>query len=278
MRTVHAALDAGLRLLDTAVNYGSKRGRTGYSEALVARALAPWSGDPDDVVVVCKGGNLRTDEQTFVQDASRHQQRRTSAARRGADGRRHRGGREPALTVVARRAARPPAVRGLGHRVPLLEPPGRQRTGRRPRAGAPGVRRGRPRARGLPTPGRAGLGPGSIAGRAAPPGGAPTRDDPRQRRGGTDTAHRRRAQPAARRPHDLIGGTTVRRLGERVGGALTVLAHRWHRGGEQPASVGLAPSGLDHRHGNRPGIHAGLQPGDGGRSAAICSAAGAGGS
>jgi hypothetical protein len=123
MRTVHAALDAGLRLLDTAVNYGSKRGRTGYSEALVARALAPWSGDPDDVVVVCKGGNLRTDEQTFVQDASRHQQRRTSAARRGADGRRHRGGREPALTVVARRAARPPAVRGPGHRVPLLEPP-----------------------------------------------------------------------------------------------------------------------------------------------------------
>ncbi|TFV89798.1 aldo/keto reductase [Blastococcus sp. CT_GayMR16] len=70
LRTVHAALGAGVRLLDTAVNYGSDAAELGYSEALVARALASWNGDADDVLVVCKGGNLRTDELTFVQDAS----------------------------------------------------------------------------------------------------------------------------------------------------------------------------------------------------------------
>jgi aryl-alcohol dehydrogenase-like predicted oxidoreductase len=70
LRTVHAALDAGVRLVDTAANYGSTGGELGYCEALVARALASWGGNSDDVLVVAKGGNLRTDEESFVQDAS----------------------------------------------------------------------------------------------------------------------------------------------------------------------------------------------------------------
>lgn len=70
VRTVHAALDAGVRLIDTAVNYGSTATELGYDEALVARALASWQGDPDEVLVVCKGGNLRSDDEPYVQDGS----------------------------------------------------------------------------------------------------------------------------------------------------------------------------------------------------------------
>lgn len=70
IRTVHAALDDGVRLIDTAINYGSNAAELGFCEALVARALATWGGDTSEVLVVGKGGNLRTDEQSFVQDAS----------------------------------------------------------------------------------------------------------------------------------------------------------------------------------------------------------------
>lgn len=70
IRTVHAALDAGCRLIDTAVNYCASGSELGYCEALVRKALDSWSGASDDVLVVCKGGNLRTDELVFVQDGS----------------------------------------------------------------------------------------------------------------------------------------------------------------------------------------------------------------
>jgi aryl-alcohol dehydrogenase-like predicted oxidoreductase len=70
IRTIHAALDAGVRLLDTAINYCMRESEMGRNERLVAKALAAWSGDADEVVVVCKGGNRRTDEKMFVHDAS----------------------------------------------------------------------------------------------------------------------------------------------------------------------------------------------------------------
>jgi aryl-alcohol dehydrogenase-like predicted oxidoreductase len=70
IRTIHAALDAGVRLIDTAINYGSNAAELGYCEALVARALAAWSGSADEVLVVAKGGNLRSDTESFRQDAS----------------------------------------------------------------------------------------------------------------------------------------------------------------------------------------------------------------
>src|SRR5437588_10584721 len=53
VRTVHAALDAGVRLIDTAINYCTNASELGYNEALVNRALTSWSGDGDDVAVVC---------------------------------------------------------------------------------------------------------------------------------------------------------------------------------------------------------------------------------
>ena len=70
MRTLHAALDAGVRVVDTAVNYGADASELGFNEALVARGLASWTGDADKVLVVCKGGNLRTDDDPYVQDGS----------------------------------------------------------------------------------------------------------------------------------------------------------------------------------------------------------------
>ncbi len=40
----------------------------GRNERLVAEALATWSGDGDDVLVVCKGGNRRTNSAWYVPD------------------------------------------------------------------------------------------------------------------------------------------------------------------------------------------------------------------
>jgi aryl-alcohol dehydrogenase-like predicted oxidoreductase len=67
-RTIHAALDAGVRLLDTAINYCMSEAEMGHNEHVVADALATWSGDGDDVLVVCKGGNRRTDDAWYVHD------------------------------------------------------------------------------------------------------------------------------------------------------------------------------------------------------------------
>jgi aryl-alcohol dehydrogenase-like predicted oxidoreductase len=72
VRTIHAALDGGARLIDTAVNYCMRASEMGRSEKLVATALASWSGgDRDEVLVVCKGGNRRTDDFPYVHDGSR---------------------------------------------------------------------------------------------------------------------------------------------------------------------------------------------------------------
>lgn len=56
--TVHAALDAGVRLLDTADAY-APGGAMGHNEELVAEALRTWSGDADEVLVATKGGHVR---------------------------------------------------------------------------------------------------------------------------------------------------------------------------------------------------------------------------
>ena len=57
--TVHAALDAGVRLLDTADAYCLGPDDVGANERLVARALASWGGDRDSVLVATKGGHTR---------------------------------------------------------------------------------------------------------------------------------------------------------------------------------------------------------------------------
>ncbi|KUO16621.1 aldo/keto reductase [Streptomyces dysideae] len=59
LATVHAALDAGVTLLDTADSYHLPGAEPGHNERLVARALAAYGGDPDGVLVATKGGRGR---------------------------------------------------------------------------------------------------------------------------------------------------------------------------------------------------------------------------
>jgi aryl-alcohol dehydrogenase-like predicted oxidoreductase len=60
IRTIHAALDAGVTLIDTADAYTPSFDEVGHNERLVAAALAGWSGDRDTVLVATKGGHTRT--------------------------------------------------------------------------------------------------------------------------------------------------------------------------------------------------------------------------
>ncbi|MES5817135.1 aldo/keto reductase [Streptomyces sp. RG80] len=59
LATVHAALDAGVTLLDTADSYHLPGAEPGHNELLLARALAAYGGDTSDVLVATKGGRGR---------------------------------------------------------------------------------------------------------------------------------------------------------------------------------------------------------------------------
>jgi aryl-alcohol dehydrogenase-like predicted oxidoreductase len=59
MATIHAALDAGVSLIDTADAYTPDPADIGHNERLVARALACYGGSTDHVVVATKGGHVR---------------------------------------------------------------------------------------------------------------------------------------------------------------------------------------------------------------------------
>ncbi|MGO9457712.1 MAG: aldo/keto reductase [Acidimicrobiales bacterium] len=59
MRTVHASLDAGVTIIDTADAYCLNTQEHGHGERLVAKALATWGGDSSRVLVATKGGHLR---------------------------------------------------------------------------------------------------------------------------------------------------------------------------------------------------------------------------
>jgi aryl-alcohol dehydrogenase-like predicted oxidoreductase len=59
IRVIHAALDAGVTLIDTADVYCLDNQDIGHNERLVARALGSWQGDRDQVIVATKGGVTR---------------------------------------------------------------------------------------------------------------------------------------------------------------------------------------------------------------------------
>ncbi len=61
MRVVHASLDAGIRLLDTADVYCLSDHDVGHNERLIARSVALWSGPSDEALVATKGGMVRPD-------------------------------------------------------------------------------------------------------------------------------------------------------------------------------------------------------------------------
>ncbi|WP_345770531.1 aldo/keto reductase [Blastococcus saxobsidens] len=56
---VHAALDAGVTLIDTADAYSRDEAEFGHNESLVAAALRSYGGDPSSVLVATKGGHTR---------------------------------------------------------------------------------------------------------------------------------------------------------------------------------------------------------------------------
>src|SRR5260221_228915 len=57
--TIHAALDAGITLIDTADAYHLTATDDGHNESLIAKALASYGGDTSNVLVATKGGHLR---------------------------------------------------------------------------------------------------------------------------------------------------------------------------------------------------------------------------
>jgi aryl-alcohol dehydrogenase-like predicted oxidoreductase len=59
VKVVHAALDAGVTLIDTADAYAHDEAEFGHNESLVARALASYGGDTSEVLVATKGGHTR---------------------------------------------------------------------------------------------------------------------------------------------------------------------------------------------------------------------------
>jgi len=59
LRVLHAVLDAGVTLLDTADAYCLEDGDVGHNERLFAKALRQWKGPRDSVIVATKGGLVR---------------------------------------------------------------------------------------------------------------------------------------------------------------------------------------------------------------------------
>ncbi|MCW2919831.1 MAG: oxidoreductase [Actinomycetia bacterium] len=68
--TIHAALDAGVTLIDTADAYHVGSDEVGHNESLIAKALAGYSADTADVLVATKGGHRRPGDGTWTVDGS----------------------------------------------------------------------------------------------------------------------------------------------------------------------------------------------------------------
>jgi aryl-alcohol dehydrogenase-like predicted oxidoreductase len=70
IRTIHAALDAGITLIDTADAYHLYADDIGHNEVLIAQALASYGGDPSGVLVATKGGHLRPGDGSWTVNGS----------------------------------------------------------------------------------------------------------------------------------------------------------------------------------------------------------------
>jgi aryl-alcohol dehydrogenase-like predicted oxidoreductase len=68
--TIHAALDAGITLIDTADAYHLTATDVGHNESLIAKALASYGGDTSNVLVATKGGHLRPGDGSWTLDGS----------------------------------------------------------------------------------------------------------------------------------------------------------------------------------------------------------------
>jgi aryl-alcohol dehydrogenase-like predicted oxidoreductase len=61
IRVLHASLDEGLTLIDTADVYCLSHLDIGHNERLIAKALQTWNGPREDILVATKGGLERPD-------------------------------------------------------------------------------------------------------------------------------------------------------------------------------------------------------------------------
>jgi aryl-alcohol dehydrogenase-like predicted oxidoreductase len=68
--TIHAALDAGITLIDTADAYHRYANEVGHNESLIARAVASYGGDTSSVLIATKGGHLRPGDGTWTLNGS----------------------------------------------------------------------------------------------------------------------------------------------------------------------------------------------------------------
>jgi aryl-alcohol dehydrogenase-like predicted oxidoreductase len=88
---IHAALNAGVTLLDTADIYAPSWDTFGHNEALVAQAFASWSGSPaakSKVVIATKGGITRGPNESWGRSSTSDylfQAAESSAQRLGVD-------------------------------------------------------------------------------------------------------------------------------------------------------------------------------------------------
>lgn len=76
---IHAALDAGARLLDTSDAYCHDESDIGHNERLIARALKSWRGDSSTIEVATKGG-MRRPRGAWVADGKAKHLRAACAA------------------------------------------------------------------------------------------------------------------------------------------------------------------------------------------------------
>jgi aryl-alcohol dehydrogenase-like predicted oxidoreductase len=70
LATIHAALDAGVQLIDTADAYAKDHTDIGHNERLIAKALR--GRDRDDLIVATKGGHTREGESWALDGSPQH--------------------------------------------------------------------------------------------------------------------------------------------------------------------------------------------------------------
>jgi aryl-alcohol dehydrogenase-like predicted oxidoreductase len=70
VRTIHAALDAGVTLIDTADIYAPSWDAMGHNETLVGRGVRSYGGSTDSLVIATKGGITRSEGEQWGRDAS----------------------------------------------------------------------------------------------------------------------------------------------------------------------------------------------------------------
>src|SRR5262245_47721951 len=83
---IHAALDSGVTLLDTADSYCLDDADVGHNERLVAQALKSWQGDASAITVATKGGLIRPGGRWPTDGRAKHLQDACEASLRALGG------------------------------------------------------------------------------------------------------------------------------------------------------------------------------------------------